>query len=125
MPLRADAAVVLQRARERLRLLRLRDDAEPVAQPLHRRAGDEDRALERVRRRAGGVAADRGEQAAPAAHPLRAGVEQQERAGAVGALGGARREAALAEQRRLLVTRDARDRDLVPEPLGVREAEDA
>ena len=43
-----DAAGVLDRARRRLALGGARDEAEPVAQPLHRRAGDEDAALERV-----------------------------------------------------------------------------
>ena len=46
-----DAARIGHRARERLDLGRLRDEAEPVAQPLHQRAGDERAALERVRRR--------------------------------------------------------------------------
>ena len=43
-------SVRLDRARERFGLARRLDDAESVAQPLHRRAGDEDRRLERVRR---------------------------------------------------------------------------
>ena len=42
-----------------------------------------------------------------------AGVEQEERAGAVGALPLARPEAALAEERGLLVAGDAADRDAV------------
>ncbi len=38
------------------------DDAEPVAQPLHRGAGDEDRAFERVGALAAELIGDRGEQ---------------------------------------------------------------
>ena len=38
-------------ARQRFDLRGARDDPEPVAQPLHDRAGDEDAALERVLRR--------------------------------------------------------------------------
>ena len=44
------AAVVLDRQRERLDLGRAADQPDVVAEPLHERAGDRDRALERVRR---------------------------------------------------------------------------
>ena len=101
------------------------DDAQPVAQPLDRRAGDEDRALERevatpvrVGERHGG------EQAAARAPDLVAGVDEQERAGAVGALRGAGGEAGLAEQGGLLVAGDAGDRQVEAEErrgVGVRE----
>src|SRR5436309_1017017 len=59
----------------------------------------------------------RGEAAAP-------GVEQQEASGPVGVLRLSRADTALAEQRRLLVARDSRDRDPIGEharPPGVRE----
>ena len=104
-------------ARQRLDLARRLDDAEPVAQPLHHRAGDERAALERVarpRRRASTPTV--------VSSPFcdgtgaRAGVHQHERAGAVGALGVAGGEAGLAEQRRLLIAGDARDRDAVGQP---------
>ena len=54
----------------------------------------------------------------PARRDLRlaADVHQQERAGAEGALGVARLGAVLSEQRRLLVARDAGDRDAVGQP---------
>jgi hypothetical protein len=48
-------------------------------------------------------------------HRLGAGVDQHERAGAVGALAAAGLEAALAEQRRLLVAGDAGHRQVEPE----------
>ncbi len=97
------------RARQRLGLRRGADDAEPVAQPLHRRPGHEDRALEGVGQLAGRrLPRDGREQTGVAAYDVRAGVDEHERPGAVGALGLARREAGLAEQRRLLVARDAR-----------------
>ena len=87
------------------------EQAEPVAQPLHGRAGHEHRSLERVGQRAGAVhPRHRGQQPGLRPHDRGAGVGQHERPGAVGALGGAGREARLAEQRRLLVAGDARDR---------------
>ncbi len=67
------------------------DHAEVVAQPLHERAGDGDRALERVDRLAvADLVADGGEQAVLRRDRLRAGVQQHEVAGAVGVLGHAR-----------------------------------
>ena len=104
------AAVVLHRAGVFLDLGRAGDHAEVVAQPLHQRTGDRDRTLQRVDRvvRAD-LVADRGEQAVAAHHPLRAGVEQHEVAGAVGVLGLAGGQACLAEGRRLLVAEDAGD----------------
>ena len=84
--------------------------SEAVAQPLDQRAGDRDRALEHVGRLVvAELVADRGQQAV-GADDLLAGVDEQERAGAVGVLGVAGLEAGLAEQRRLLVAEDARQR---------------
>ena len=60
----------LDRARQRFGLARLLDDAESVAQPLHRGAGDEDRRLERVRRPAARIAGDRREQSVSRRGPL-------------------------------------------------------
>ena len=55
---------------------------------------------------------------------LAPGVHEQEGAGSVGVLRPARGEAALAEERRLLVTRDARNGNLRAEPFGIRRAKD-
>ena len=87
------------------------DDLQAVAQPLHGRAGHEDRALERVGQLAVGGAPGRGRQQ-PGVGALErgAGVGEDERAGAVGALRVARVEAGLPEQRRLLVAGDPGDR---------------
>ncbi len=52
-----------------------------------------------------------------------AGVEQGEAAGAVGRFHHARRKAGLPHGRRLLVARDAEDRDLAPEQVGAGRAE--
>ncbi len=99
-----DATAVGHRRGERAGLGSRVDDAETVAQPLHGRTGDEDRALERVRDAAvGQLPRHRGEQAlrrrgAPIAH-----VHEHEAAGAVGVLRHAGREARLAEQGGLLV----------------------
>ena len=109
-----DAVARRDLARERLDLLRALDDAEPVAQPLHRRARDEGAALERVRRLARRCAT---RPSSPARARSRMGrvadVHEHEGAGAVGALRVALGEARLAEERRLLVARDAGDGDAV------------
>ena len=99
---------------QRLDVGRVVDDAEAVAQPLHGRAGHEDRSLERVGDGAAGeLPADGGEQTVDGLGRLGAHVHQHERAGAVGVLGHARLEAGLAEQRRLLVAGDAAHGDAV------------
>ena len=83
-----------------------------VAQPLHERPGDRDRALERVHRRlVADLVTDRGQQARLGLHGLGARVEQHEVAGAVRVLRIAGVEARLAERRRLLVAEVARDAD--------------
>jgi hypothetical protein len=101
------------------------DDLQPVAQPLHRSAGDEDRALERIVRGAVGELPGDGGQ-----HPiggLRAGladVEQHERARAVGVLRHAPMHARLTEQCRLLVAGDAADGDALRHAtVGCRRAD--
>ncbi len=116
-----DAFGVGDRRGQRPDLGRVGDDAEPVAQPLHGGAGDEDGAFE-------GVVGDRAIAGPPSASPgsvqatvvsspstgsghVSPDVHQHERAGAVGVLRHARLEAGLAEQRRLLVAGDAADRD--------------
>jgi hypothetical protein len=102
------STVVVDRRREGLDLGRRVDDAEVVAQPLHQRTGDGDRALERVVRL--GVAqlvAERREKAVLRVHDLFAGVEDQEVTGAVGVLRLAGFERRLSEGGRLLVAQDA------------------
>src|ERR1700733_6940028 len=106
-----DAAVVGGLPGQRLDLRGAGDDAELVAQPLHRRPGHGDGALERVDRLLlAELGADGGEQAVLAADDLLAGVEQHEVAGAVGVLRLARREADLADRGRLLVAEVAGER---------------
>ena len=83
------------------------------------RAGDEDRGLERVVGLLAQPPGDRRQQALLRLRRLGARVEQHEAAGPVGVLRLARRVAGLAEQRRLLVAGDPRDRDLAAE-LGGR-----
>ena len=105
-----DPAVVVDLAGQRLDLGGAGDDAELVAQPLHGRPGDRDRALERVDRPVAELVADGREQPVLAAHQLLAGVQQQEVAGAVGVLGLAGREADLADGGGLLVAEVAGER---------------
>ena len=78
------AIVRLQRSGEQLSVsAACVDDAEPVAQPLHGGAGDEDRALERVGRFAARSQAIVVSKPLFDCDALVAGVQQQERAGAV------------------------------------------
>ncbi|SPL96118.1 Basic proline-rich protein precursor [[Actinomadura] parvosata subsp. kistnae] len=111
-----DAAAVGHGAGDGLRLGGRPDDAEPVAQPLHRRPSHEDRSFQReralARRRLPG---HRGQQPRAGAHDPVAEVGQHERARAVGALDVAHVEARLPEQRRLLVAGDAADGHVEPE----------
>jgi len=78
-----DAARVRDRPGQRLAVGGVREHAEPIAQPLNRRAGDEHAALQRVRGLALRPARDSREQAGPRGHGAGAGVEQQEAPGAV------------------------------------------
>jgi hypothetical protein len=107
-------------------LARLRgivDDAEPVAQPLHRSAGHEDRAFQRIGRLAAEPVGDGGQHAVLRGDPVGAGIEQRETAGAVGRFEHARLETGLADGRRLLVARDAADRDFRAQDIRLRRAE--
>ena len=86
-------------------------DVQIVAQPLHRRAGDEDRAFERVGAHAAELIGDGGEKLVLRGDRRRAGIEQGKTAGAVSRLDHARRETGLPDERRLLVAGHAADRD--------------
>src|SRR3546814_1160419 len=98
-------------------------DAEPVAQPLHGGAGDEDAAFQRV----GGLAAEAigngRQQAMLRVHQLAAGVEEGKAAGAVGRLHHAGLEAGLADGGRLLIAGDAADGQSAAEQRGLGAAE--
>ena len=88
------------------------DDAQLVAQPLHRRAGDRDRTLKGVNGfRVTELVAHRGQQTIATADDLLAGVEEEEVARAVGVLGLAGLEADLAHHRGLLIAEACRHRD--------------
>jgi hypothetical protein len=113
------AAVVLDRTRERLYLRRRADQPQPVAEPLHERAGDGDRALQGVHGwLVADLVADGGEQAVRRAGQLAAGIEEQEAAGAIRALGLSPAEAGLPEQRGLLVAQRGRDAHAGQNPAG-------
>ena len=101
------------------------DEAEPVAQPLDRGAGDEHAALERVGRLATRTAGGRGEHAARRlAARWSPVIHQEERAGAVGVLRQPGVAAALPEQRRLLVAGEPGDREGEPQVRRVGLADD-
>ena len=102
----------------------VRDDAEPVAQPLDGGAGDECGAFERVGDGTVGrvgvrteVPRDADDEAVGRGRTVGAGVGQREAAGAVGDLHHAGLEAGLTEERSLLVAEDGRDRDAVEDVL--------
>ena len=109
--------------RERVDLGRLTDEMQAVAQPLHRGAGNEDRALQRIGAPSGKLIGDGGEQAVARAHRLGAGVEQGKAAGAVSRLDHARRKTCLPDGGSLLIAGDARDRDRAAEQFGHAVAE--
>ena len=83
---------------------------EPVPQPLHRRAGDEDRAFQRVGPLAVQLPGDGRQQPVLGEDRHVAGIQQREAAGAIGGFQHPRREAGLPQRRRLLVPRHAADR---------------
>ena len=99
------------------------DDLQAIAQPLHRRTGDEDAALEREHRLATRAARERCQQSAFGGGAMLSGIEQQKRAGAVRVLRLSRLPASLAEQRRLLIAGDAGDGQRRAEMVGRRRAE--
>ena len=96
--------------RQRACLGRRLDDAEAVPQPLQRRTGDEDRALERVAEPPVAAPRHRGQHPRARGHHVRAGLEQDERARAIGVLRHPDLRAGLAEQRGLLVAGDSAHR---------------
>ena len=104
--------------RYRLRLGRGLDRAEPVAQPLDGGAGDEDAAFERVGGLAAKLVRDRRQQAVTRGGRLRAGMQERERAGAIGRFDHAGAKAGLPDQRRLLVAGHRGDRDRIAKQFG-------
>ncbi|MCY1225290.1 hypothetical protein D9M72_374800 [compost metagenome] len=113
-----DAAVVLDRGRERLHLRGAADQAEVVPQPLDQGSGDGDRAFQRVvRSSVPQLVAHGGQQAVLGVDNFLAGVEDQEAARSVRVLGFAGIKCRLAERGCLLVAEDAGNRHF-PEQLG-------
>ncbi len=102
---------------ERVHVRRRADHLERVAQPLHRRAGDEDRAFERIAAFAAELIGDGGQKPILRGDRLGAGIEQGEAAGAVGRFHHAGLEAALPYRRRLLIARHAKNADRAAEQL--------
>jgi hypothetical protein len=115
-----DAAVVVDGVCELSALGGVREQAEAVAQPLHRRARDEDRALERVLRRLS-VEPRRGgaDEACRRRTAVGSGVREHEAPRAVRGLRASRGERAVTGERGLLVASDPGDRDGRAEQLGL------
>ena len=95
-------------------------ELQAIAQPLYCRPGDEDAALQCILRPRVQRGGDRAQQPMPRADRPIADVLQEERARAVGALGVARSEASLAEERCLLVPSHAGDWQSVREKTEPR-----
>ena len=115
--------VAADAARDGFCLSRRIDEAHAVAQPFHRRAGDEDAAFEGERRFTAHAVAHRGEQPRLRQHLGGAGVRHHEAARAVGALRHANVETALADERRLLIAGHAEDGDLRAQPTRLADSE--
>ena len=120
---KVDALVGRERRGKRAGLACGLDDAESIAQPLHRRAGDENRGFIGVRRLAVGVACHGHEQSFPSLRATRPGIQQKERARTIRVLPFSGLPAPLPEQRGLLVSGHAEDRNGRTEHLGRRRAE--
>jgi hypothetical protein len=95
------------------------DQAQIVAQPLHDRPGDRDRAFQRVhgRLRVDAVG-HRRNQPRVRDYRLRTGIHQQETARAIGVLGLAGLKARLTNERCLLVPQDTGEHDAGERPRG-------
>ena len=119
------AARILDRIGDHLRLRSALNELHLIAQPLDHRAADKHAALQRVRRLAADAPGDGGHQAGLAGHRQLARVHEQEAARAVGVLHHAGLEAALAEQRRVLVARQRGHRNRAAEDLGIEHADHA
>jgi hypothetical protein len=121
-----DAVVAVERRRERLGLLRTRDDPQPVAQPLHPGARHEHARLERVVEPLADPPGDRRDQPLLEQRRAAAGVLEQEVAGPVRLLPEPGRVAGLAVQRRLLAASGRVDlRSIVTGRYGLDDAEAA
>ena len=117
-----DTFVAVERCGELLAFARDSDDAEPIAKPLERRAGDEDRALERVDRLlVAEFPGHRAHEALGRRSRVSSCVHEDEAPRSVRRFGLPGREARLPEERRLLVARDASDRHASTEEVRLSE----
>ena len=110
------ASRVRRLLRQRFDVLRFREQTQPVAQPLHRRAGDERASFESVCDFVSDLPRDRPQQAVARRRRFAARVHEQERSRAVGALRLSLGEARLSDERRLLIARDSGDRQAIGKP---------
>src|SRR5262249_55010537 len=104
-------------------LWRRGEQAQPVAQPLHCRAGDEDGALQRIGALTVELIGNRGEQSVARGNRPSARVDGWKAACGVSGRGHGGGEAGLADGGRLLVASDTLDGDGSTENGGFRDAE--
>ena len=119
-----DPVGVGDRGSQLLDLRRGADDPEPVAQPLHHRTSDKDASFEGVVDLVADFPRHGRQQVVFRGDGLFTAVHQQETPRAVCIFDRSRLDAHLSEQRRLLVSGDARDRHLVGEDRGFRRSVD-
>ena len=119
-----DIAVVRNLHGHRLGFGGLADELHFVAQPLNHRAADEHAALQRIAGLTVHPPADGGDQVVLGLDGVFAGVHQHEAAGAIGILAHAGREAALSEQRGVLIAGQCGDGDFAAKDALVQIADD-
>ena len=91
--------------------------AQAIAQPLHHRTANEDRAFQGIGGGAVGLGGTGGDEPVVAGLELVSGVHQHEAAGAIGVFGLTGLETGLAKQGALLVTRHPADGQFMAQPL--------
>ena len=114
-----DSAAVRHGGSQVFYLRRRGDEAQTVAQPLHDRASDIDRALQSIVDTVADFPCNGRQQVVLRHDRLPTRVQHHEAACPVGVLDGTRLDAHLAEESRLLVAGDARDRHFVGEDGGL------
>src|SRR5690554_8168462 len=105
------------------RLTGMGNKLQAIPQPLHRRSGNKNTALNRIAKLTIKSIRHRCQQAILRPERLVAGVQHEKAASAVGALGHTRLEASLPDESGVLIPGNAGNRDCRSKPLGPRSEE--
>src|SRR5207248_10879729 len=108
-----DAAIVRHGGGKGFYIFRASNESKAVAQPLHNGTANEDAAFKRVLSNVVQPPGNRGDQAVGGRYGASASILQHEATGAVRVLGESGMNAALAEQRRLLIAGDTCERNFL------------